>query len=121
MSTRRTSRDRPETLADVLERISTTELARQRRDDMASAVRVVCRAWGRQPGDVPANAQDLRTRLASLTAASVSVTPARWRNIKSLFGAALATTGVTSVSRRSSEPMSDEWEVLLKRAPDSYT
>jgi hypothetical protein len=65
MSTSEASRA---TLADVIAAVQAANLSPQRRQNMASAVRTIARALGREPDQIPADPQALGLRLASVTA-----------------------------------------------------
>src|SRR5260370_36111103 len=104
MSTSCVSRTIPATLGGVIAEImGRDDLPRQRRQDLASAVRVTSRLLGLPPEDVPADPGALRARLPPLTAAAAGMSPGRWRNARSLFGTALTLTAVTTIGRRSRE------------------
>src|SRR5262249_24811634 len=45
---------------------------------------------------------------------------ARWRNVKSLFNAALTITGASAMGRRSAAALLPEWSSLIARIPDRY-
>src|SRR2546430_473182 len=100
----------PKNLANVFEQIRAREdLPRRRRDEMASAVQVVRRLRQLPLSEISADPEALRTFLGQITAASASLSPGRWRNVKSLFRAALTLTGVTVTGARSRNAMSPEW------------
>ncbi len=65
MSTSKASRA---TLADIIDAVQAADLSPQRRQNMASAVRTVARALGREPSGIAADPQALGRRLSSVTA-----------------------------------------------------
>lgn len=120
MSTKAPSRAAP-TLADVISYIQQQHgLPRQRRHDLASAVRTIAKLLGQPASDIEANPPAIRQRLTSFTAASTGVSHGRWRNLRSLFAAALNLAGVSVVRRRRRDALSPAWQELLSRVPDRY-
>jgi integrase len=91
-----------------------------RRQEMASAVRVMSRLLGLPAADIPADPQLLRGRVAEITAVGAGLSPARWRNVKSLFNSALTITGASAAGRRSKAALLPEWRELLTRISDRY-
>jgi integrase len=111
----------PVTLADVMSRVRTLpNLGERRRQDLLSAVRLVCRALGRRPEEIPADPQRLRVWLTAISATEAGVGEARWRNGKSLFDSALEAAGIAMIRKRSKEPMTDLWTDLLQKISDRY-
>jgi hypothetical protein len=111
----------PVTLADVMSRVRTLpNLGERRRQDLWSAVRLVCRALGRRPEEIPADPQRLRVWLTAISATEAGVGEARWRNGKSLFDSALEAAGIAMIRKRSKEPMTDLWTDLLQKISDRY-
>ena len=85
MSTKPVSLAPPATLAEVMQRIlSSVDLARQRRQDLMSAVRQVARLVGGMPADIPADPEALRRALSIITPAAAGMTPSRFGNVKAL-------------------------------------
>src|SRR5438445_1283904 len=98
MSTAPISRIVPANLAEVIERIAASEdLPLRRRHELTSAVRVMSRLLALPPSEVAADPKALRSRLSQMTAIGVGLSLPRWRNVKSLFNAALTLTGATSL------------------------
>lgn len=109
------------TLADVITRIEgRPELARQRRHDLASAVRRIAALLGQRPEDLVADAAAIRQRLAPFTTAGAGMSRGRWRNVRSLFTAALRTAGIRVMRRRCRQVLTPPWQDLLQRIPDRY-
>jgi hypothetical protein len=121
MSAKPSSLAPPETLAEVMERILSLEgLARQRRQDLMSAIRQVARLIGGQPADVPADPEALRRGLNILTAAAAGMTKSRWRNVRTLLTAALDLTGAKVARRRRHVDLAPPWLALLERVEAKY-
>ena len=124
MSISSNSRDRPEpaSLASVLQQVLADEtLSKPKRDDLASAIRTVARALGRQPEDLPAHPGDLSGRLKGFAPAAAGLSESRWRNALSLTRAALMRVGIASVPGRSNVPFAPAWTALfgtIKRMTD---
>lgn len=113
MSTSEASRA---TLADVIAAVQTADLTPQRRQNMASAVRTVARALGREQSEIPADPQALGRRLASVTAEQLGLSPGRWNNTRSLLRASLALMR-PMMKGRSTTPMSAAWQALHDALP----
>lgn len=113
--------DRPRTLADVLAALPNLEgVASQRRHDLTSAVRRVVDLIGAPASDIPADAPALRMRLSLLTPTAAGMTLRRFRNVQSLFTAALSLTGAAVARNRSQHKLSPAWAALLASVPDRY-
>jgi hypothetical protein len=82
--------------------------------------RVLCRLIGQPAGDIPADPQFLRARIAQITAAATGFSEARWRNVKSLVYAALTIVGASAMGRRSNAALRPEWRDLMARISDRY-
>jgi hypothetical protein len=100
--------------------VGRTEVSLRRRQEMASAVRVMSRLLGQPATDIPADPRLLRGRIAQITATSAGLSEARWRNVKSLFNGALMITGASAMGRRSNEALRPEWRHLITRISDRY-
>lgn len=121
MSTEPASLTAPTTLDAVINAVlARTDIGLCRRQEMASAVRVMSRLLGQPATDIPADPQHLRGRVAQITAAGAGLRPARWRNVKSLFNSALTITGASATGRRSTAALRPEWHELLARISDRY-
>jgi integrase len=120
MSIKPTSLTVPTLDAVIRAVMARSDIALRRRQEMASAVRVMSRLLGLPPTAIPADPQFLRGRVAQITAASAGLSPARWRNVKSLFNSALTITGASTAGRRSKATLLTEWRELLARISDRY-
>ncbi len=121
MATKGPSRAAPATLGDVLTALPGREdLARQRRHDLCSAVRRIAALLGRRPEEIAVDVEALRRQVALFTPAAARMSPRRWRNVRSLFTAALTLTGVPMIRRRQKASWSPAWRHLLERVPDTY-
>jgi integrase len=111
----------PTTLDAVINAVlARTDIGIRRRQEMASAVRVTSRLLGQPATAIPADPKLLRGRIAEITAAGAGLSPARWRNAKSLVSAALTITGASTMGRRSTATLRPEWHELLARVSDRY-
>ena len=112
---------RATTLADVISHLQERHaLPQQRRHDLTSAVRTVARLLGQPDSDIEANPAAIRQRLVPFTAASAGMSQGRWKNLRSLFTAALNLAGVHVVRRRRRDTLSPAWQELLSRVPDHF-
>jgi integrase len=91
-----------------------------RRRELASAVRVMGRLLGQPLTEIPADPRLLRARIAQITATSAGLSEPRWRNVKSLFNAALTIVGASAMGRRSNAALLPEWRDLMARIQDRY-
>ena len=120
MTTNPSALSPPSTLQAVIDRILAMENpARQRRQDLCSALRRVADLVGQPASNVPADAATIRRQLSLFTPASAGVTPRRWQNIKALVSAALEITGAKVVRRRR-DSLPPAWAGLLGRINDRY-
>ena len=111
----------PTTLDAVINAVlARTDIGVRRRQEMASAVRVMSGLLGQPASAIPADPQLLKGRVAEITATGAGLRPARWRNVKSLFNAALTITGASTMGRRSTAALRPDWHELLARIPDRY-
>jgi integrase len=105
------------TLADVLTAVgAAVELSTARRQDMASAVRTVARAFGRSPELVPADPALLGRRLAEIAPTAHGISERRWANVRSLLLRALALTRPV-LPGRSQQAMLPAWLALHQALP----
>jgi hypothetical protein len=58
--------------------------------------------------------------IAQITATGAGLSQARWRNVRSLFNAALASAGASTIGRRSNAALLPAWRDLMARMPDRY-
>jgi hypothetical protein len=106
-------------LADLMREIgSDASLSPRQRQETGSALRVVGRVLARPLEEIPAQPGRLRERLAAITPAMAGVSKGRWANILSLTRAALARAGLSTIPGRSTEPLSPEWQDLLRHLND---
>ena len=121
MSIEPSSLTAPTTLDAVINAVlARTDIGLRRRQEMASAVRVMSGLLGQPATDIPADPQLLGGRVAQITAAGAGLRPARWRNIRSLLSSALKITGASEAGRRSTRALRPEWDELLTRIPNRY-
>ncbi len=120
MSTEPTSLTAPNLDAVIRAVLARDDIGLRRRQEMASAVRVMSRLLGQPATDIPADPRLLRGRIAQITATGAGLSAARWRNVKSLFNAALTITGASTMGRRSTAALQPEWRDLLARISDRY-
>ena len=108
----------PLTIGDVIACIDKrTDLEPDRRADLASALRTICRALKAEPESLVVNLRHLRKALASVSPASVGISPGRWSNVRSLALAALNMAGIRSLPGRYREPLPPAWEALRAQLP----
>jgi hypothetical protein len=121
MSTTAVALAPPETLAEVLDRITAMDaLPRQRRHDLLSAVRQVARLLGGLPADVPANPEALKRGLNLVTPAARGMSKSRWRNVRALLTAALDLTNAKVMRGRRLTELAPSWLALIKRVGDPF-
>lgn len=106
---------------DVIRTIQARDdISLRRRRELASAIRVMGRLLGQPVTEIPADPGLLRARITQITATSAGLSEARWRNVKSLFNAALTIVGASAMGRRSNATLLPEWRDLMARIPDRY-
>src|SRR6516165_5094249 len=111
----------PARLDEVIRKIhARNDISLRRRREMASAIRVMGRLLGQSLTDIPADPRLLSARIGQTTATSAGLSEARWRNVKSLFNAALTIVGASSMGRRSNAALRPEWRDLRAHIPDRY-
>jgi integrase len=104
----------PRTLVDLRAAVlADASIPEPRRKAMASALNSFARAVGRPLETLPASPQRLRPHLAAMTPAMARLSRGGWQNVKSLLGAALATTVRDFLPGRLDIELSAEWEDLL--------
>ena len=108
------------TLATVIDRLATAEPNPQRRSEMASAVRTLCRVLGRLPHELPADTALLNRLMRGALPAAVGVTPSRWANVRSLVLRAKSLTGCRIMPGRRLHPLAPAWAALAERLPDHF-
>jgi integrase len=111
----------PASLDEVIRKIlARNDITLGRRRELASAVRVMGRLFGQPLTEIPADPRLPRARITQITATSAGLSEARWRNVKSLFNAALTIVGASAMGRRSNAALRPEWSNLTARIPDRY-
>jgi len=63
---------------------SSSDLPERKRQELGSAIHTVARALGQSPQSVPADRRLLASRLKEVAPAAISISRARWNNIRSL-------------------------------------
>jgi integrase len=105
-------------LADVDVRLKADEtLPLKTRQNWSWAIRVVTRAAGRDPREVPAHPEFLRKVLAQAAPASIDLTKPAWNNARSLLGKALQWAGFASVPGHYQAPLIKSWQELRDKLP----
>jgi integrase len=102
------------TLEDLLVLVRSAPMAERRRRDMLSAINTVARALDRPPAEILVDVRLLNTRLKQVAPAALGITPARWRNVLSLFRSGLALIG-PMMKGRSEAPMTKAWAALHQK------
>ena len=104
------------TLADVLTALARSEHAgRKDLPDLRSAVRTAARVLGLPPESVAAHPGPLGQLLARVVPAAHGLRPARWANVRSLLGKALALAGCDLLPARTVASLDPTWRDLANR------
>ena len=104
------------TLAALLDRIVADDgLSRQKRQDVASALRGLAKVLRLPAASISAAPSHLRLEINKLTPAMAGLSPGRWRNIRTLTQFALAHVGLAKVPGRYRSAPSAAWSVLVNR------
>jgi integrase len=104
------------TLAQLRGRIlADATLAPPRQRDMASALQSLAKGLGRPLDSLTSEPVALRRLMRGVTAAQMGLQPARWRNVRSLIGAALGEAGQVTLPARLREAPSPAWAALLEQ------
>lgn len=107
------------TLADVLRRIKgVATVSAQARQNMASAIRVLCRVIDREPRFVVVTAPMLRTVLGSASPGVLGLSRSRWNNVKSDVRRAVHLTRALKDGGSEAVPLSSAWEALVRAEGD---
>jgi hypothetical protein len=121
MSNKASSLAPPANLADVIERVAAREgLTRQRRQDLASAVRQIARLLGGFPADIAADPEALKRGLRLMTPAAAGMTKSRWANVRALLATALDLSGAKIARRRRVVEFTPAWTSLWNRVENKY-
>ena len=105
-------------LQDILSQIETSDMPRQRRRDMASAVRTIAKALDSRPSDSAADPRMLGIRLKKISAIALGLTQRRWNNVRSLLRQALKLAR-SIMAGRSTGPLLARWEALMMHFADN--
>ena len=119
MSSEPTSRVNPDpvrTLADVLAAVQTADLPKQRRQEIASALRTAARAIGKPLERVPAAPRRLQALLSEVSPIALGLSPGRWANVRSGTRAGLALVQPMMPGRHIT-PLSPGWKALWQQLP----
>lgn len=103
----------PMLTALLAQTLANATLSNRCRQDRASALRALAKAFDKRLEEIPADASFLRSRMAGFNPAMAGLTPTRWINIKSLVRAALRDAGLPHVPGRYIEPLMPEWATLF--------
>ncbi len=104
------------TFADVIARLEAIpDLSVRRRRDLVSALRTLARAVDRPLTAMPATPVALRDYFALASPAAAGVSRGRWQNVRDHSLAALAKTGVRTLTKRTRRELSTEWDDLRAR------
>lgn len=106
----------PKTMADVLAHtLANTSLTARQRNDRASALRSVAKLLDKPLEALPAQPRLLRQVMEKVSYTAAGMSKARWQNVRSLVGKAIAEAGATEGKRAGTEkePLSPEWEALF--------
>jgi integrase len=121
VSTASLSRTSVSTIAELIAAINgRAELRHRRRQELASALRRFCRKQRRNAADVSAEPASVRQELESMSPQNTGLSPAAFRNMKSLVGQALLLAEVTSVPRRSRTPLLPAWHPVVGAIADRH-
>jgi integrase len=103
------------TLATVLAHVlADPALTARQRQDTASAIRTLAKAFGRPLDELSAHPAELRARLAGFAPTMAGLTKTRWRNALSLLRGALKSAGLTWMAARSRAPLAPAWTALIR-------
>ena len=100
------------TLQDALVAIENADLSAKQKQELSSAVRVVSKALGLEPFEIPANVAFIREKFSGLSHVTLGVSQGRFANIRSYVGKAVSLVSKTHPSRNTA-PLSPEWLSLL--------
>ena len=100
------------TLADLIPLIENANLSPIQKRDQISAVRTLARLLGAELRDIAADAAKLRRRMEAIAPEALGLSKARWTNIRSLVGKALAQARPMQPGRRIA-PLLPAWEALF--------
>ena len=108
-------------MEDVLPRVCEhTEVSAQARQNMASAIRTLCRTLDRLPSSVPIAAPVFRQLLSQAHPAAVGLSVSRWRNVKSDVRRAIRMSGLSTSAALLAVPLTATWEKLAQLLKDPW-
>jgi integrase len=117
MSPQSASRVNPDpikTLADVVDAVRAADLPKQRRQEIASALRTAARAIGKPLDRVPADPRRLAALMSEVSPISLNISLERWANVRSLTRAGLALVQPMAPGRHIT-PLSPGWRALWRQ------
>ena len=106
------------TLQDVLDGITANELPGQRRRNILSAIRTLCKAVGKAPSQMPAHPGMLRRVIKGLHFEQCDLTQSRIANIKSDILFSLKRLKLINGARGYMATFSPQWQALWDEAQD---
>jgi hypothetical protein len=104
-------------LADVLMLIPEMAVPQQARNNMASAIRSLCRVVDRAAQFVPLHTPSLRKMIGKAAPGTVGISPSRWGNIRSDVNRAVRLSGLSVDVRPEQVPLTAAWERVAQLAP----
>jgi integrase len=106
------------TFADLIGRLKVDrELPKAKRQNLAWAVSVVARAVGKDPPDIVAHPEFLRTLMEKAAPESIGLSHASWNNARSLLGKVLEWAGLATVPPHYLVPLAPAWVELRAKLP----
>ena len=106
-------------LADVLALLPRMRVSKQVRSNMASGIRTLCRVLDRRPEDIPIYAPTLRNLTRNASPGAISLSPSRWRNVRSDVNRAIHLSGLSVDRSPELVPLTDAWGAVALKAPDA--
>jgi len=103
-------------LADVLITVQKADLPERRRQEIASALRTVGRALGKDLGRIPADPRRLAPILKDVSPLAIGISQPRWNNIRSLVRSGLSMVRPVSPGRHLNK-LSANWQSLWVKLP----
>ena len=106
-------------LADVLSLGPEMPVSHQVQQNMASAIRALCRVVDRAAQFVPLHTPSLRKLIAGATPGAVGMSASRWGNVRSDVSRAIRLSGLSVDIRPEMVPLTAAWERVAQLAPDT--
>jgi integrase len=100
-------------MADVIDRLTGTDLSTGRLVALRSAARTFCRALGKDPANISAEPRAVREALARLTPGATGLSRQSFLNLRSLLGKALDAAGIATIAVRCRMALTPAWSALL--------